>query len=250
MLHIEPLPAATDNYVWLLRRDDLPEVVVIDPGDGPAVRSSLRARHLRPVAILLTHHHADHVAGVDQVLEVADAPVWGPTSRQLVSEGDTIEITDLDLELSVIALPGHTLDHIGYVGPTFVASGDVVFAGGCGRVFEGTMAQMFHSLERIAALPRETLICCGHEYTVSNLEFAVAVEPDNPALVARLEAARKLRAHGRPTVPSTVADELATNPFLRCRERDVVEAARHRTGREVAPGGDTFAVIRRWKDGA
>jgi len=249
MLHLEPVPIMSDNYVWLLRRDQGAKVAVIDPGDGPAVRSALLSRRLLPVAILLTHHHADHVGGVAEVLDLANVPVWGPTSAQPVKEDDRVTLPALELELRVLEVPGHTLDHVAYVGPGFVACGDALFAGGCGRVFEGTMEQMFGSLERLARLPRDAAVCCGHEYTVANLEFAMRVDPDNSALARRLDDARALRRSGKPTVPSTIELERATNPFLRCHEPDLVDAASRRVGHQVEPGAATFAVIRRWKDG-
>jgi hydroxyacylglutathione hydrolase len=167
----------------------------------------------------------------------------------VVNDGDRVRAGSLDLDLEVIAVPGHTLGHVAYVAHGIVFAGDTLFAGGCGRVFEGTMAQMYASLERLAALPAETEIYCGHEYTVSNLEFAARVEPDNDALAARLRNARTTVAAGDPTVPSSLAAERATNPFLRCREPAVVESARRRAGRPVDPGSDTFAVVRSWKDG-
>jgi hydroxyacylglutathione hydrolase len=245
-----------DNYVWLVRAGDHPEVAVVDPGDGAPVIAALERHRLRAAAVLVTHRHADHVGGVDAVADHASAPVYAPAEARLrrvdhvVDDGDRVALGATGLELDVVAVPGHTLGHVAFVTPGFAFVGDTLFAGGCGRVFEGTMSQMFASLERLAGLPPETEIYCGHEYTVANLEFALLVEPDNSAVQGRLRAARAAVADGRPTVPARLEEELATNPFLRCREPSVVRAAGRRAGREVAPGVDTFEVIRRWKDRA
>jgi hydroxyacylglutathione hydrolase len=256
MWSIRPVRVFEDNYVWLISGRGCDDVVVVDPGDGPPVVRALHDLDLQPRLILVTHRHADHVGGVADVLaEWPTATVYAPAEALLprvdvvVDDGDRVRAGSLDLDLEVIAVPGHTLGHVAYVAHGIVFAGDTLFAGGCGRVFEGTMAQMYASLERLAALPPETEVYCGHEYTVSNLEFAARVEPDNDALAARLRNARTTVAAGDPTVPSTLAAERATNPFLRCREPAVVESAGRRAGRPVGPGSDTFAVVRRWKDG-
>jgi len=217
---------------------------------------ALTREGLRPVAVLVTHRHADHVGGVGALLVHApEAVVWAPAEASLpridrvVDDGDRVGIDALGLELTVIGVPGHTLGHVAYLAPGRAFVGDTLFAGGCGRVFEGTMPQMYASLERLAALPPDTDLYCGHEYTVSNLEFALRVEPDNDELAQRLSTARDRMEVGDPTVPSRLATELATNPFLRCREPSVVEAAGRRAGARVQPGAETFEVIRRWKDG-
>lgn len=257
MLSVRPVRVFEDNYVWLIGRPGSVEVAVVDPGDGPPVIRALEREGLRPVAVLVTHRHADHVGGVADVLAHApEAVVWAPAEASLprvdrvVRDDDRVGVDALALELSVICIPGHTLGHVAYVAPGRAFVGDTLFAGGCGRVFEGTMSQMYASLERLACLPPDTDIYCGHEYTVSNLEFAARVEPGNTALAQRLDAARRSAAAGEPSVPSRLADELGTNPFLRCTEPTVVDAARRHADRTVAPGADTFSVIRRWKDGA
>lgn len=252
MFQLDPVPVRSDNYVWMIRRDDCDQAAVVDPGDDAPVLAALDARRLQLAAVIVTHHHGDHTAGIGGLVREFGCPVIGPESMPSVDrgvgDGDRCEIPGLEIELQVLAVPGHTLDHLALVAPGFMLCGDTLFAGGCGRVFEGTMEQMYRSLARLAALPESTLVCCGHEYTVANLEFARKVEPDNPAVAERLQAARELRREGRPTVPSRLAHELATNPFLRCREAAVVAAARRRAGTEVAPGAETFAAIRRWKD--
>jgi len=255
MPHFEPVPAFSDNYVWLITDPPSPAVVVVDPGEAAPVIQILQKRMLELGAILLTHHHGDHVGGVDEILRARRVPVFGPARENIpvvdhpVQGGDSVPLPDLDLDLEVIDVPGHTAGHIAYRGPDFALVGDTLFAGGCGRVFEGTPEQMHASLNRLAHLPDETLIYCAHEYTVANLSFAREVEPYNEVLKARLGAARSARAEGRPTVPSTIAEELETNPFLRCENSAVIAAAEARAGLDLPTAVDVFAVIRGWKDG-
>lgn len=254
MLRIEPVPILGDNYAWLLRPPDQDAVAVIDPGDDRPVLEVLERDRLRLEAVLLTHHHRDHVGGLGGLLRKRRVPVFGPEAERIagvdrpVADADAVELFGGAVVLEVLHLPGHTLGHVGYVGHGVALVGDTLFAGGCGRVFEGTPRQMHASLGRLAALDGDTAVYCAHEYTVSNLEFATRVEPANRTLRERLAAARSARGEGRPTVPSSIAQELATNPFLRCDEPSVVAAAGRFAGREVAPGADTFAVVRGWKD--
>jgi hydroxyacylglutathione hydrolase len=209
----------------------------------------------RLAAILLTHHHGDHVGGVGEILAEHPAPVFGPSREKIppvdrpVSGGDVASIPELHLEFEVLDVPGHTAGHVAYTTHGAALVGDTLFAGGCGRVFEGTAEQMFGSLTALAGLPEETLAYCAHEYTLANLRFALEVEPGNEALRRRLEEAEMTREVGRPTVPSTLRLELDTNPFLRCRMPEVVAAAQDFAGRRLTAGVDTFAVIRGWKDG-
>ena len=250
----EPVPAFSDNYVWLITDPPSPAAVIVDPGEAQLVLQILQKRKLDLGAILLTHHHGDHVGGVDELLRARQVPVFGPARESIptvdhpVEGGDFVPLPDLALDLEVVDVPGHTAGHIAYRGPEFALVGDTLFAGGCGRVFEGTPEQMHTSLNRLADLPGETLIYCAHEYTISNLKFAREVEPYNEALEARFEAARRERAEGRPTVPSTVAEELETNPFLRCDKSAVVATAEARAGLDLPTAVDVFAVIRGWKD--
>ena len=255
MPFFEPVPAFSDNYVWLITDPPSPAAAVVDPGEASVVLRILQKQKLELGAVLLTHHHGDHVGGVDEILRARQVPVFGPAGENIptvdhpVEGGDFVPLSDLGLDLEVLDVPGHTAGHIAYRGPDFALVGDTLFAGGCGRVFEGTPEQMFSSLECLADLPGETLIYCAHEYTIANLSFAREVEPYNEALVKRLEAAHTARTEGRPTVPSTIAEELETNPFLRCDKSAVVATAEARAGLDLPTAVDVFAVIRGWKDG-
>ena len=253
MPKLTPIPVFNDNYVWIIELDQAGAVVIVDPGDAGPVAAVLRDRGLEPAAHLLTHHHGDHVGAVPELLAGNPVPVYGPASDSIdtvdrpLRGGDRIELFGLELE--VVDLPGHTAGHIGYLGPGFALVGDTLFAGGCGRVFEGTMEQMHASLSRLADLPPETELYCAHEYTVANLRFALDLEPENKRVADRLEEAMAARSQGRPTVPSTLAEELTTNPFLRCEDAALVAAVSARAGRILRPGVEVFAFVRRLKDG-
>lgn len=255
MVTMWPIPVFNDNYVWVLQVDDCDEVLVVDPGSGEPVMAALSQRDLRPAAVLVTHHHADHVGGVAPIVEGRKIPVYGPAGESIrllsrpVRDADRIEFSVPAVALDVLDVPGHTAGHVAYVGDGFVFCGDTLFAGGCGRVFEGTPRQMLNSLNRLAELAPETSIYCAHEYTENNLRFATEVEPGNPELSRRLERIREQRARDLPTVPSTVDEELRTNPFLRCSEPGVIAAAERHAARAMADPVDVFATIRGWKDG-
>lgn len=255
VVEISPIQVLGDNYVWILGAADSERVVVVDPGSGPPVVAELKARGQQPAAILLTHHHGDHVGGVASLLDRWPVPVYGP-ARESIAEvsrpvrgGDRVDFPALGVILDVIDVPGHTIGHVAYVGDGFVLCGDTLFAGGCGKIFEGTAEQMVSSLDALGSLPATTSVFCAHEYTESNLRFAAEVEPDNPALIRRRKQVGELRAAGLPTVPSTVAEELRTNPFLRCDVPAVAEAAERRAGRTLSDRVEVFAVVRAWKDG-
>jgi len=245
----------SDNYVWVLQNEQDPRVAIVDPGDGVAVVGALDLKQLTPAAVLLTHHHADHVGGVDEIVEQRNLPVFGPASESIpdvdrpMSDGDTVPIPEIGIELAVIDVPGHTAGHVAYLGEGFTLCGDTLFAGGCGRIFEGTTQQMYDSLQRLAALDLDTAVYCAHEYTVANLRFALEVEPNNIGLQQRLAIADRLRADGEPTVPSTIGDELATNPFLRGHVSEVRAAAEEFSGRPLLAEVEVFAAVRTWKDG-
>jgi len=252
---VEPIHAFSDNYVWLISTPDSDVAVVVDPGEAGPVLAVLDERGLSVATILLTHHHRDHVGGVGGIVKEYPAPVYGPATEDIssvdrpVAGGDRVSVPELDLELEVADVPGHTAGHVAYVGASYAFVGDTLFAGGCGRVFEGTPEQMYNSLQTLGAMSPATTIYCAHEYTATNLRFAFEVEPGNQALVQRMEDVRAARAQGRPTVPSTLVDELATNPFLRCGVPEVKAAAERRVGRRLDREPDIFAVVRRWKDG-
>ena len=256
MTAIIPIPAFSDNYIWLLREGG--DAVVVDPGDAGPVIEFLGREGLTLRAIVTTHHHPDHVGGVAKLLALTSVPVFGPANESIpgrtraLAEDDAIVLPGIGRELRVLDVPGHTSGHIAYVGDgndPIALVGDTLFAGGCGRLFEGTPAQMSASLAKLAALPAATAVYCAHEYTLANLRFAQAVEPDNAALRERVAREQAKRDRGVPTVPSTIADERATNPFLRCSEPAVVAAAQAHAGRALDGPVETFAVLRAWKNG-
>ena len=242
----------SDNYIYVLHAAG-GRVLMVDPGDGTAACAAVAGKAL--AGVLITHNHWDHTDGVPAVRAAhPDVPIYAPAGcgipgAQMCAGGDALELLDGEVHLRVLATPGHTLEHIVFAGDGFVFSGDTLFIGGCGRVLGGTLAQMYESLMTLAALPDETRIYCGHEYTLANLRFAAAVEPESAAIRARLQEVEKMRAAGMPTVPGTMAEERETNPFLRVGEEAVIRAAQAQSGKEVTAGAEVFAVLRRWKDG-
>ncbi|MDI1342144.1 hydroxyacylglutathione hydrolase [Polaromonas sp.] len=280
-MYLIPIPAFDDNYLWLLH--DGRRAVVVDPGDAQPVLRMLQDRQLQLESILVTHHHPDHTGGVDALRDATGAKVFGPARERIprpftpLQDGDTVRA--LDLDFLVIDVPGHTAGHIAfYMAPTLSASrdalppegahparggpapdgtpldgrpllfcGDTLFSGGCGRLFEGTPAQMLASLDRLAALPGDTRVCCTHEYTMSNLRFALAVEPDNRELIGYHARCAALRDKGEPTLPTSIAQELLINPFLRTRQATVIAAARH-FDPAAHDDNTVFAAIRQWKN--
>lgn len=251
MLRIEPIPAFDDNYLWLVH--DGAHALVVDPGDAFPVVAALQRLNLRLQAILLTHHHNDHIGGVAALCKQFDLEVFAPADERIpfatrrVVGGDCVDLAAPSLRLRVLDLPGHTRSHIGYYGSGLLFCGDTLFSAGCGRLFEGTPAQMLASLDALAALPPETAVCCAHEYTWSNCAYAATVEPGNTHLHERVEEVRTLRAQGRPSVPSTIAQERATNPFLRTDEPGVI-AWGERHGIAAGARVERFAALRRGKD--
>lgn len=252
MLVLRPLPAFSDNYIWTLA-DAAGRAVIVDPGDAAPVIEAANAG-LQPVAILLTHHHDDHIGGAAALIERFDIPCYGPVDARIgcpmqpVREGDRVRIDVLDLDLDVMEVPGHTTSHIAFHGGGFLFCGDTLFSLGCGRMFEGTPTQFLGSLDRLAALPGDTQVCCGHEYTQSNGRFSVAAEPENPERDHRLAQVADLRSRGLPTVPSTMSSERACNPFLRVDQPGLRAGL---AARGVARGDRiaAFAALRAWKDG-
>ena len=249
---VVPVSAFRDNYVWTLRRGK--HAAVVDPGEAAPVLDYLGREGLVLAAILATHHHADHVGGIAELRKKYQVPVYGPKGEPIatlthpVSEGDRVSVPELGVSFSVLDIPGHTRAHIAYYGAGALFCGDTLFACGCGRLFEGSAQQMYASLQKLAALPDDTKVYCGHEYTLANIGFAKNVEPRNAALASREGRDREKRAAGRPTVPSTLREEKATNPFLRCREPAVVESVNKYLGARVADPVQVFAAIREWKN--
>ncbi len=252
MLKIVPVPAFQDNYIWILCGSR--HAAVVDPGDAGPVREFLARERLALCAILATHHHPDHVGGIAQLVAEHRVPVFGPKAEPIatvtdaLAEGDTVRIPQLEASFSVLDIPGHTRAHIGYYRPGTLFCGDTLFACGCGRLFEGTPAQMYASLQKLAALPDDTRVYCAHEYTLANIRFARAVEPDNAELRAREQHDGALRAAGRPTLPSLLGAERATNPFLRCGESAVIAAAGKVRGTPPEDPVGVFAALREWKN--
>ncbi len=253
-LQVTAIPAFADNYLWLIH--DQQHAAVVDPGDAAPVEAALASLNLKLDAILLTHHHGDHAGGVPALLARWPVPVYGPAREKIaglshpLTEGDSVQLPALGLSLSVIDVPGHTAGHIAYVtaDQRWLFCGDTLFAGGCGRLFEGTPAQMTASLAKLAALPDDTKVYCAHEYTVSNLRFALAAEPGNPAVAARLAHEEHRRSRGEATVPSTIGVERQTNPFLRNAETGVLhtlQAEGRLSGNDPVAA---FAALREWKN--
>ncbi len=255
-MNLIALPAFADNYIWMLH--DGKQAVVVDPGDAAPVRAALDAQGLALAGILVTHHHPDHVGGLDDLRPCLHGPVYGPAREKIpgpylaLQDGESIEM--LGLRFSVLDVPGHTAGHIAYLQQTdaetkapLLFCGDTLFSAGCGRLFEGTPAQMKTSLDRLAALPADTQVCCTHEYTLSNLRFAAAVEPRNTARAEYEQRCRARRDAGLPTLPSSIGLERRINPFLRCDAPEVVASARA----QGAASNETVAVftaLREWKN--
>lgn len=255
-MNLLPIPAFSDNYIWMLH--DAEQAIVVDPGQSEPVLHALAQRGLKLQGILVTHHHADHVGGIDAIRAATAAPVWGPAYETLpepvtrVQGGDSVDL--LGGPWQVIDVPGHTSGHIAFFSAQAQSQpvlfcGDTLFSGGCGRLFEGTPAQMQASLDALAALPGSTLVCCAHEYTLSNLHFAQAVEPNNLELAQYLQHCQQLRERDLPTLPSTLQTELAINPFMRTRAADVIAAAaKHDSQTRPEEPASVLASLRQWKN--
>ena len=254
MLSVLAVPAFQDNYLWLIHDDR--HAVVVDPGDAAPILAALEKHQLSLAAILLTHHHHDHVDGVPALLDRFDIPVFGPRNESIphithpLGEGHTVKIPEMPLQLDVLDVPGHTRGHIAYVERErqWLFCGDTLFAGGCGRLFEGTPEQMMTSLSKLAALPDETQVFCAHEYTVANLKFACEADPGNATLKVRLVAEQAKRKRNIPTIPSSIGLEKATNPFLRFREPAIADLLINKGFLSVREPIAVFTALRQWKN--
>ena len=256
---VSPIPALKDNYIWLIKDKAIGQAIVVDPGESAPVIQALKDEDLVLNSIFLTHHHWDHSDGIPALLEeYGDIPVYGPQkeAQNLVThplaEQDVVDLPEWDMQYEVLEVPGHTNGHIAFYGNGHLFSGDTLFGAGCGRLFEGTADELYHSLQKLSALPADTQVYCGHEYTLANLEFAKRVEPNNNALLARETLVRAKRDQGLPSLPSTIEEERATNPFLRVSQKAVIDSVQthcpqHSQHSSTEPT-NIFAKLRGWKD--
>jgi hydroxyacylglutathione hydrolase len=256
-LNVSRISAFNDNYIWLIHSKNETNdkaVIIVDPGESIPVLEFIKKHQYQPQAIFVTHHHYDHCDGVEDILEKYNIPVYGPAKEKINSvtikckQDDIINIDAMDISFQVLDVPGHTKGHIAYLGHQSLFIGDTLFAGGCGRLFEGTFEQMQHSLASLLELDEETLIYCAHEYTQDNLKFAIIAEPDNQQLLKRINDSNKLRAKQYATVPSLLKLEKETNPFLRFNQPSIIEAAEKYSAQKLYNPVDIFKVVRLWKD--
>jgi hydroxyacylglutathione hydrolase len=254
-LNVRPVRAFSDNYIWLIESPRAQGLMVaVDPGEAAPVNAELQRSGLSLAAILLTHHHADHIGGVPDLLRHGAVPVIGPDDSRIahrtrtVRDAERCELPELGLSFEILQIPGHTVSHIAFWGHGALFCGDTLFSAGCGRMFEGTPTQMNASLNKLRDLPPETRVFCGHEYTAANLRFALTVDPSNAAALDYQHTVARLRAEGSPSLPSTLALEIKVNPFLRCDDPTVVAAAEAHAGKSLQEPAEVFGVLRAWKD--
>ncbi|PSJ18237.1 hydroxyacylglutathione hydrolase [Nitrosomonas supralitoralis] len=255
MLNIHPANAFRDNYIWIIHNQNY--AVVIDPGIATPVIEYLQLKKLQLCAILITHHHNDHTGGIVELIKLSDIPVYGPGNESIatisnpVQQNDIVSLQEISLNLTVLDTPGHTRGHIAYYGSNpwnMIFCGDTLFSCGCGRIFEGSAAQLYQSLQKISQLPEDTLIYCAHEYTLGNIQFARTVDPENRKLNEFAITAQELRHKNTPTIPATLALEKAINPFLRCDHQQIINSAQNYSGKPMQNPENVFAVLREWKN--
>ena len=251
MVDITAIPALRDNYIWVIH--DGQHAAVVDPGEADPVLAFLKAHGLQLNAILCTHRHADHIGGIAKLREVYNVPVYGrrhpgnPLISHDLREGDRLNLDPPGIAFDILEIPGHLDDHLAFVAPGILFCGDTLFGAGCGRNFEGTPAQLLHSLQRLAQRPEDTRVYCAHEYTAANLRFALACEPHNPDIQRRIEQVAQQRAANLPTLPSNIALEKATNPFLRCTQPELIHTLQQRGLSDTSELG-VFTALREWKN--
>lgn len=244
MLNIIPIPAFSDNYIWLLSHKD--HAVVVDPGDAKPVIETLKKLNLTISAILVTHHHSDHIDGINELLAYQETTVYAPKYENFnfkhtqLSEGDELALPEIEQTFKILWLPGHTLGHIAYVNKEYLFCGDTLFGAGCGRLFEGSPTQMLASLSRLKKLNSSTKIYCTHEYTSKNIQFALTLDPNNRDLITRKDEVASLRLNNLPSLPSTIGLELKTNPFLRCNHATIIKNSHANNSDEIS----VFTAIR------
>jgi len=255
MLNVYPIHAFSDNYIWVIHNQT--HAAVVDPGIASPVIEYLQSKKLQLSAILITHHHHDHMGGNAELLQSFDTPVYGPHNESIATvshplrEGDQVNLEEMSLNLMIIDTPGHTRGHIAYYGSNpfnMVFCGDTLFACGCGRVFEGTTQQMYQSLQKLSQLPGDTLIFCSHEYTLGNIQFAKVVDPKNAQLIDFEIAAQELRNRNVPTIPTTLSLETKINPFIRCKQQEIINSAQNYTGKPLPDPIEVFTALREWKN--
>ncbi|MGB5444245.1 MAG: hydroxyacylglutathione hydrolase [Psychromonas sp.] len=253
MVNVITIHAFKDNYIWLIKDSQSQHCIIVDPGDAAPVLEILEHEQLVIDAILLTHHHADHIGGVEALVAQDENIAIYSQNRlfkrsKLITEADTLSFFDGRFSLQVMEVPGHTLDHVVFYNEQLLFCGDTLFSGGCGRVFEGTNEQMFSSLSRLALLPKETEVYCAHEYTQNNLIFAHHIEPKNTLLLNYIQQVSKKRQQGLPTIPTTIGLEMAINPFLRCQQKTVINSLQAQLGLELQAGVSCFNALRNYKN--
>lgn len=251
---VESIPIFKDNYIWLLFNSEKDKVIAVDPGDGSKLIDYLTFNRITLEAILITHHHHDHIGGINALIQRYDVNVYGPQNERIegvthpVAEGHCIEFPFLKSPCQILDIPGHTLGHIAYLLPGILFCGDTLFSAGCGRLFEGSAEQMYYSLQKIASLPGDTKLYCTHEYTLENLQFAKHVEPNNEAILKKIEQVSALRKENKPSLPTTINEELQINPFLRCHLKEIGLNAQRYVGAKLNGPIEVFQALRAWKD--